>query len=64
MQIHLKMCGIPNGSLACSPGKHLDRAALDDLLAFAEQQAGSFHTNLHLLWSGLNSPLLRVQAAD
>jgi imidazolonepropionase-like amidohydrolase len=45
-------------------GKYLDRAALDDLLAFAEQQAGSVRTNLHLLWSGLNSPLLRVQAAD
>lgn len=45
-------------------GKHLDRAALDDLLAFAEQQAGSVRTNLHLLWHGLNSPLLRVQAAD
>jgi cytosine/adenosine deaminase-related metal-dependent hydrolase len=45
-------------------GKYLDRAALDELLAFAEQQAGSVRTNLHLLWSGLNSPLLRVQAAD
>jgi imidazolonepropionase-like amidohydrolase len=45
-------------------GKHLDRAALDDLLAFAEQQAGSVRANLHLLWGGLNSPLLRVQAAD
>ena len=45
-------------------GKYLDRAALDVLLAFAEQQAGSIRTNLHLLWGGLNSPLLRVQAAD
>jgi len=45
-------------------GKYLDRAALDELLAFAEQQAGSIRTNLHLLWHGLNSPLLRVQAAD
>lgn len=45
-------------------GKYLDRAALDELLSFAEQQAGSVHTNLHLLWSGLNSPLLRMQAAD
>lgn len=45
-------------------GKYLDRAALDELLAFAEQQAGSIRTNLHLLWDGLNSPLLRVQAAD
>lgn len=45
-------------------GRYLDRAALDELLAFAEQQAGSVRTNLHLLWGGLNSPLLRVQAAD
>lgn len=45
-------------------GKYLDRADLDQLLAFAEQQAGSIRTNLHLLWDGLNSPLLRVQAAD
>ncbi|WP_330968942.1 amidohydrolase family protein [Lysobacter sp. A3-1-A15] len=45
-------------------GKYLDRAALDELLAFAEQQAGSVRTNLHLLWGGLSSPLLRVQAAD
>lgn len=45
-------------------GKYLDRAALDVLLVFAEQQAGSIRTNLHLLWDGLNSPLLRVQAAD
>jgi hypothetical protein len=45
-------------------GKYLDRAALDELLAFAEQQARSVRTNLHLLWDGLNSPLLRVQAAD
>ncbi|MFC0679342.1 amidohydrolase family protein [Lysobacter korlensis] len=45
-------------------GKYLDRAALDELLAFAEQQAGSVRTNLHLLWDGLNSPLIRVQAAD
>lgn len=45
-------------------GKYLDRAALDELLAFAEQQAGSVRTNLHLLWDGLNSPLLRTQAAD
>lgn len=45
-------------------GKYLDRAALDVLLVFAEQQARSIRTNLHLLWDGLNSPLLRVQAAD
>lgn len=45
-------------------GKYLDRAALDELLAFAEQQAGSFQTNLHLLWQGLNSPIMRVHAED
>jgi hypothetical protein len=45
-------------------GKYLGREALDELLTFAEQQAGSMRTNLHLLWQGLNSPLLRVQAAD
>jgi imidazolonepropionase-like amidohydrolase len=45
-------------------GKYLDRSDLDELLAFAEQHAGSIRTNLHLLWDGLNSPLLRVQAAD
>ena len=45
-------------------GQFFDRAALDDLLAFAEQQASSSRTNLHLLWDGLRSPLLRVQAAD
>ena len=45
-------------------GRYLDRTALDELLAFAEQQAGSIRTNLHLLWGGLKSPLMRVQAAD
>lgn len=45
-------------------GQFFDRDALDALLRFAEQQAGSVHTNLHLLWDFLNSPLLRVQATD
>lgn len=45
-------------------GQFFDRSALDKLLGFAEQQAGSVHANLHLLWDGLDSPLLRVQAAD
>ena len=45
-------------------GQFFDRAALDELLRFAEQQAGSPRTNLHLLWGALNSPLLRVQLAD
>lgn len=45
-------------------GRYFDRHALDTLLRFAGQQARSVRTNLHLLWDGLNSPLLRVQAAD
>ena len=45
-------------------GQYFDRDALDELLRFAEQQAGSVRTNLHLLWDFLSSPLLRAQAAD
>lgn len=45
-------------------GQYFDRAALDELLRFAERQAGSVRTNLHLLWDGLTSPLFRVQLAD
>lgn len=45
-------------------GQFFDRAALDELLGFAEQQASSSVTNLHLLWDASRSPLLRVQAAD
>ena len=45
-------------------GEFFDRAALDELLGFAEGHAGSVRSNLHLLWDGLRSPLLRVQAAD
>jgi hypothetical protein len=45
-------------------GQYLDRAALDELLAFAEDQAGSLHTNLQLLWGALRSPVVRAQAAD
>lgn len=45
-------------------GQYLDRVALDDLLAFAGQQAGSVRTNLHLLWGALRSPVIRAQAAD
>jgi hypothetical protein len=45
-------------------GRYFDRVALDELLRFAEQQAGSSRTNLHLLWDALNSPLFRVQLAD
>jgi hypothetical protein len=45
-------------------GQYLDRAALDELLAFAEDQAGSLRTNLHLLWGALRSPVVWAQAAD
>lgn len=45
-------------------GQYLDRAALDELLAFAEDQAGGVRTNLHLLWGALRSPVVWAQAAD
>lgn len=45
-------------------GQYLDRAALDQLLEFAEQQAGSIRANLHLLWGAANSPIVRMQLAD
>ena len=45
-------------------GQFFDRSALDRLLAFAAQRAGSARTNLNILWDALNSPLLRVQLAD
>jgi len=45
-------------------GQYLDRAALDELLAFAEDQAGSLTTNLQLLWGALRSPVVWAQAAD
>jgi len=45
-------------------GQFLDRAALDELLAFAEDQGGSIRTNLHLLWGALRSPVIWAQAAD
>lgn len=45
-------------------GQFFDRIALDELLKFADQQASSSRTNLHLLWDALNSPLFRVQVAD
>lgn len=45
-------------------GEFFDRSALDRLLEFAEQRAGSIRNNLHLLWSAVRSPLLRVQFAD
>jgi len=45
-------------------GQYLDRGALDELLAFAEQQAGSVRTNLQLLWGALKSPVVQAQFAD
>jgi imidazolonepropionase-like amidohydrolase len=45
-------------------GQYLDRTALDELLAFAEAQAGSIRTNLQLLWGALRSPVVWAQAAD
>lgn len=45
-------------------GQYLDRAALGELLAFSEHQAGSVRTNLHLLWGALRSPVIRAQFAD
>jgi len=45
-------------------GHYLNRAALDKLLTFAEDQAGSLRTNLQLLWGALRSPVMWAQAAD
>ncbi|MEM8816552.1 MAG: amidohydrolase family protein [Pseudomonadota bacterium] len=45
-------------------GQYFDRSVLDDLLAFADRQAGSLRYNLHILWAALRSPLIRVQFAD
>ena len=45
-------------------GQFFDRMALDKLLDFAEQQAGSFRLNIRILWDVLSSPLMRVQLAD
>lgn len=45
-------------------GRYFDRAALDRLLDFAEQQAGSVRLNIRLVWDALTSPLMRVQLAD
>lgn len=45
-------------------GQYIDRIGLDELLAFAEAQAGSLRTNLQLLWGALRSPVIWAQAAD
>lgn len=58
------ICNSRNISGLFFNGQYLDRAALDDLLAFAEQQAGSVRTNLQLLWGALKSPVVQAQFAD
>lgn len=45
-------------------GQYLDRAALDTLLAFAEQEAGSVRANVQLTWAALMSPVIRANFAD
>lgn len=45
-------------------GQFFSRAALDELLNFAGQQARSIQFNLKLLWSLVSSPIVRVQFAD
>lgn len=45
-------------------GRYFDRPALDSILDFAEQQAGSIRLNLRFLWDAISSPLMRVQLAD
>ncbi len=45
-------------------GRFFNRAALDQLLRFAEQQSNSVQFNLKLLWSLFSSPIVRVQLAD
>jgi Amidohydrolase family len=45
-------------------GQYFNRAALDELLVFAENQAGSVRTNLQLLWGALRSRIVWAQAAD
>lgn len=45
-------------------GQFFNRAALDQLLSFAEQQSNGVQFNLRLLWSLVSSPIVRVQLAD
>jgi hypothetical protein len=45
-------------------GQYYDRQMLDRLLDFAARRANSVHTNAHLLWAVINSPIVRVQLAD
>lgn len=45
-------------------GQYFDRAALDAMLEFAAEQAGSIRANARLVWQALRSPVIRAQAAD
>ncbi len=45
-------------------GHWYPKASLQQLLLFAEDQAGSFRLNLHLLWNALMSAPVRQQFAD
>jgi hypothetical protein len=45
-------------------GQFFNRAALDELLSFAEQQSNGVQFNLKLVWSMVSSPIVRVQFAD
>ncbi|MEQ8802099.1 MAG: amidohydrolase family protein, partial [Haliea sp.] len=45
-------------------GQFFNRAALDELLSFAEQQSNGVQFNLKLLWSLVSSPIVRMQFAD
>jgi hypothetical protein len=45
-------------------GRFFNRAALDELLSFAEQQSNGVQFNIKLLWSLVSSPIVRVQFAD
>jgi len=47
-----------------SYGHYYDRSALDELLAFSEEQAGSLRTNIQFIWSLIASPLMRRQMVD
>jgi hypothetical protein len=42
-------------------GQYLDHADLDQLLAFAEDQADSVLVNIQLLWAALQSPVVRAE---
>ena len=45
-------------------GRHLDATRLNELRAFAREQAASWRVNLQLAWQFMASPLMRQQIAD